>query len=69
MRDANALLCRQTIENARNTGLKDLYDALDIETESQKASLDYLLLLSAKAADGGNSLSAFIDFDSVNAFA
>ena len=39
----------ETVENARNTGLKELYDALDIETEAQKASLDYLLLLSSKA--------------------
>ena len=41
--------------------------ALDIETEAQKASLDYLLLLSSKAS-GGSGLTAYIDFDSVNAF-
>ena len=57
----------ETVENARNTGLKELYDALDIETEAQKASLDYLLLLSSKAS-GGSGLTAYIDFDSVNAF-
>ena len=57
----------ETVENARNTGLKELYDALDIETEAQKASLDYLLLLSSKAS-AGSGLTAYIDFDSVNAF-
>lgn len=59
---------RQTIENARNDGLVSLYETLGIYSESQKASLDYLLLLTTKAQGGASALSAYVDFDSANSF-
>jgi len=37
-----------TVENARNNGLKLLFDELSLETEAHKASLDYILTLMKK---------------------
>ena len=59
---------RASVETARNDGLKALYEALDVETESQKASLDYLLMLTDKSTDGLSHIMAYVDFDAANAF-
>ena len=47
---------------------RSLDETLGIYSESQKASLDYLLLLTTKAQGGASALSAYVDFDSANSF-
>ena len=67
-RPAGSRRRRASVETARNDGLKALYEALDVETESQKASLDYLLMLTDKSTDGLSRIMAYVDFDAANAF-